>query len=437
MRRRRLSILAVLSSCLVLAVAHAAPAKKVRVPSAFGGRLAQTVSKNGTSLTRAQIVEKFDPDGTVDLGGSKISVQELMDRVEASETHLATKGASLTHLKKTAWHKPTTVTKLAAQKAALATETTEIASAKPTITAGQSPASCTLQSCVPRDKEKTIKLEKQKGDEDTVAVYTSFALSEQTPSGDAVRCTATWDNGAWLLGNKQSLVKLTGEASGQKKPTVQTAGRVALYVAGQASPVWSKDGKVTGDLLDRTFKTPKFKMTVDFIPLVGIEGSIQSSATLSLKPTVTSNGDATSVGCDIGITPRLVVEVDPEAKIVVGIPKLVELAEGGVKAKLTAVDVSLPTSLGVKMTEQPLALGVKLKSDVKATFLKGKVVAWYKIKDVCAWGYCLIEDGLGIDTSGEVTIWEDADGIPYSHNLADLDASIPFQSGMGGVKVAK
>src|SRR6185436_7277403 len=253
---RRLSILAVFSSCFALAIAHAAPqpiGKKLRISSAFGGRLSQTVKKNGQSLTRAQIIEKFDPDSKVDLGSSKISVQELMDRVEESEKHLATKGASLTHLKRSAWHKPATAGKLAAQKAALSTETTEIASTRPTIAAGLSPSSCSIQSCVPRDKEKSIKFEKQKGDEDTVAVYTSFALTEQTPTGDALKCTATWDNGAWLLGNKQSLVKLTGEASSQKKPKVETAGRVALYVAGQASPVWSKEGKVSGESLDRTF----------------------------------------------------------------------------------------------------------------------------------------------------------------------------------------
>src|SRR5262245_53400864 len=125
---RRTSLF-VLSSCLLLAVAHAQPkvAKKIRPPSTFGGRLSQTVQKNGQSLTRAQIIEKFDADAAVDLGASKISVQELMDRVEESEKHLGTKGASLTHLKKSAWHKPATLTKLTAQKAALAAETTEIA----------------------------------------------------------------------------------------------------------------------------------------------------------------------------------------------------------------------------------------------------------------------------------------------------------------------
>src|SRR3989442_7593409 len=85
-----------------LAVAHAAPnpplVKKIRAPGAFSARLGQTVQKNGQSLTRQQIIEKFDADAAVDLGGSKITAQELMDRIDASEKHVAsTKSASLTH----------------------------------------------------------------------------------------------------------------------------------------------------------------------------------------------------------------------------------------------------------------------------------------------------------------------------------------------------
>ncbi len=410
------------------------PKRLVRTPGSFAARMNNTVTKGGQSLTRQQILAKFDPDSSVDLdAGTKITVQDLLDRIEESEKEVATKGGSLTRLKKTAWLRATTPQKLGTQHSMVVTELRQVETNKPKMSTMNV---CDVVGCTPKDKEKSIRWDNQKGDEDTIAIYSSFGITEQTPDVDHARCTATWDNGIHLMGKKQSLVKLTAEAAGQKTPTVSSSGKVALYVLGQATPTWSKEGKVAGDVLDRTFRSPKVSLAIDFIPLVSVEGGIQGAATLSLRPSVAGSADAGNSGCSVQITPRLTADVAPEVRIIVGVRKLLELAKGGVKAEITVLDLSLPSSLDLKMGGRSGQL--RLKSDVNATFLKGKLVAWYKIKDVCAWGYCLIEDGLGIDTSGEVELWEDAQGIGFATNLVNIDGPIPFQpAGRGGMLLSQ
>lgn len=453
--RTKTTTLLSLAALFALSAAHAAPParggvdpsgdprgprgaalKKVRAPGFAAARLAQTVQKNGQTLTRQQVLEKFEADASLDLAnGTKISAQELLDRVEASEAEVTKKGSSLTSLKKSGWLRANTALKLTNQRALVATEQKETEGRKISINAvaGNSIFSCTPQTCVPKEKEKTVKWDKTKGDEDTIAVYTSFAVTEQTPNASDTKCTATWDNGVHLMGSKQSLIKLTAEAAGTKGAHPSASGKAALYVLGQASPVWSKEGKIS-DNLDRTFKTPRVSLNVPFIPLVSVEGGIQAAATLSLRPAVSGDADAKSAGCSVTMTPRVTAEVDPDAKIVVGIKKLVEIAEGGVRAQITVLDVALPTTLGVKLTEQPTAMTLLFKSEVKSSFLKGKVVAWYKIKDICAWGFCLIEDGLGIDTSGEIALWQDDVGFQFNHTFVDFNGNVALGSPnqMGG-----
>lgn len=434
--RAKTTTLLSMTALFAVAIAHALPpgereAKKIiRPPAAHAHRMGQTVTKNGQTLTRKQILEKFDATEELDLGGGKkITAQEMMDRIDKAEVEVSKRGSSLANLKVDGWHKPTTLTKLTAQKAAVATEVQSHNSARANLLAGVSPMGCHPDNCSPRDKEKTIKFEKEKGDDDTVAVYTTFGITEKTPNANEASCTATWDNGVKLMGDKHSLIKFTVDAAGTKKPNVTASAKGALYVLGQSSPLWSKSGSVTSESLDRTFKTPKAKMTVELIPLINVEGSMMAAATLGLRPSFSGTSDAKSVTCNVGIAPRLTANVDADASISVGIPHIVDLVKGGVRGQLTVVDVSMPTTLGVRMTEAPMGLNLTLKSEVKSSFLKGKVEAYFTIQDICHWGFCLISDGLGIPTSGSVKLWQEDNGFVYNVTLADINnGSVPFQT---------
>jgi hypothetical protein len=165
------------------------------------------------------------------------------------------------------------------------------------------------------------------------------------------------------------------------------------------------------------------------VPAVFVEGDLKATATLTFTPNADGTPPASGVQCTLGLTPRLVANVDGSAHITVGIPDLVELAEGGVKGVVTAVDTAVPTNLAINLTQEPLALNLRFKSDLDSTFMKGRVYAYYKLHDVCVLGKCLIEDGLGLATYGELDLWEDADGTPYKVNLVDKSASISFTKG--------
>ena len=223
-------------------------------------------------------------------------------------------------------------------------------------------------------------------------------------------------------------MKFTADSGGSAK-SATWSGKAALYVLGQASPTFSREGKVT-DSLDRTFKTAKAKLSYSFIPLVSVEGSIEASATLGLKPNVDGGGSSAGMQCKLAFTPRLAATVNPEVKIIVGHKKLAKLAEGGVKANLTVIDLQLPTEVNANIVQNPMAFDLAFRSDLDTTFLKGRVWAWYKIKDICKWGVCLLEDILNISTHGEINLWEDADGIPMKSNLIDLRGRMPLKKTM-------
>lgn len=199
---------------------------------------------------------------------------------------------------------------------------------------------------------------------------------------------------------------------------------------GQSSPIWSKGGKIDKESLDRTFKTPRVSMDYAIVPLVTLEGGIDASATLGLRPIVEGTATKSGAHCSIGVSPRLVAAVNPEVKLTVGVPKLAEIAEGGVRASLEAIDARVPTTVNVALTQSPLALDLSFKSEVQATFLKGRLTGWYKLKDVCVMGYRLVEDGLGIATSGDIELWE-SDGFEYHATLADFKGPIAFEATSG------
>ena len=136
--------------------------------------------------------------------------------------------------------------------------------------------------------------------------------------------------------------------------------------------------------------------------------------------------------------PRLfeVRAVMAEVKLVVGIPNDATLAEGGIKASLDVVDARFPTKLQIAVNTSPARIDLFFKSDVSTTFMRGNLTGWYKITDLCAWGYCLLEDGLGIDTSGEVILWSDP-GFAYNANLVDLSGQVAVQSSTTSLGVAR
>src|SRR5688572_25605832 len=252
----------------------AAPVKKIAIGAGLRARLAEKVQKNGQTKTRGEILDLFDAGTKVTLpSGKTITVQELIDDVEEGEKEIAKKGSSLGRLPKKTWMKSTTPTKIATQRAALSGE---VAAMKPAARSkgGSTPSGCTPASCAPRDKEESARWEKQKGDDDVIAAYTALSIAEKTPDASTAACSATWDNGVYVLGDKRSLVRLSADISVKTGQKSSATAKTALYVLGQSSPTWSKTGKIEAENLDRTFATPKVTLGYAIVPLVTLDGSV-------------------------------------------------------------------------------------------------------------------------------------------------------------------
>lgn len=397
---------AILACIMVAAPSIAGATPKLSVHGPLAARMSEKVKRNGVEKTRAQILEMFDPDSMLE----GIRLEDLVSSIEDSEA------PSLDKLPKKAWMKSTTESKLLAQRS----DAPSIP--KPKL---QTPSTsgCTPSTCSPKDKEVGVRWDKQRGDEDVVAAYTSLRVNEETPDSFTTNCNATWDNGVYILGDKTSVVRFNADVSARASGSAST--KASLYVLGQATPTWSRSNKVDQEVIDQTFSTPKVTLAYTIVPLVTLEGSIRATTTLSLKPLVQGSATTQGAQCGLGITPRLVASVTPDVKLAVGIKKIAELAKGGVRATLDVIDARVPTKLAVSLREDPLSLDLGFKSDVQATFMKGKLEGWYKLPDVCTMGFCLLEDGLGISTSGEIQMWE-ADGFDFNQNLVDVSGPIAF-----------
>jgi hypothetical protein len=405
--------------------------KKIAVPARLATKQGESVTKNGQTKTRAEIVAMFDASTPV--GGK--TAQGVVDAWDRAEVQAQSRSGTIFRLPKRVWMKPTTEGKIAAQKRAhlldLATPF-----AKPTLKPGVN--MCDVRGgCVPADKEERVDWKKQLGDEDIAAAYTQFTAIERTPDINNASCEMVWDNGVHLLGEKFSMLKLQVDTKTRNGASPMQSASASLYLLGQASPVWQKSGTITNETLDRTFKTPKKSLDYAIVPaVVTLTGSVQASATLSAKPTVNASATAQQARCGFDLEPRLVANVSPEVKLTVGIPDLATLAEGGLRASLDVVDARFPTKLQMGVTSQPAKIDILFRSDVNTTFMKGHLTGWYKISDLCMLGWCLLEDGLGINTSGDVVLWEH-EGFRYASNLADLSGQVMLQSAAASSGVAQ
>lgn len=436
MSQRLLTLLSSAALVLLAGAASGAPAApspgakaaKVVVPSQLQGRLSRSVTKNGVTKSAQELLDtEFDGTEALTLpSGAKIGIQELLDRMGQAEAKAQAAGGSMTALAKRSAYKTSTAGKLASQKSAFASENTAPASTErpPSVGAG-----CTAATCVPTSPDRDATWSAQKGDEDVVAAYTSFSVKSSIPGAYDAACGATWDNGVYLLGAKHSVLKFTASVAAKKKPAAAWSGSAALYILGQSSPVWHKDGTVDLESLDRSFKTPEARLSYTLVPgIITASGTVQANATLSFRPVVKGSASASAVACSLGIEPRLVASVTGGIQLTVGIDKVAELATGGLKGEVKAADVRLPTKLTISVTESPLTASLDFQSDLATTLASGHIWVWYKIADVCnkKGTLCLVEDVLGISTTGDMDVF-DWDGVSYTKNLVAYHGSLGWK----------
>jgi hypothetical protein len=409
--------------------------KRVAVPAVLAGRLnrqlTKNIVKNGRKATPKDIFDSFDKNATVKLpDGRTITVQQLVDRVASLEDGVKKKGGTLTNLKKSAFLSANTFTKMQAvdRRQVVLSDSLQ----KQTFTVPKLIDRCNAVACEPSIKEKSIVWGDTWGDEDTVAAYTKLTITSKHPNAHTASCKLDWDNGIYVMGDKKELVRFVADGSVESDGTPSASGKAILYVKGQS--VWEGSGDVTDKDLSRTFSVSK-SINYPLVPGIAVKGTIDASATLKLKPTYDRDAAAGNVSCKISVTPTLETKVTGKAGIAIDIGGI-DIAEGGIAGEIEPVDIKLPTQLGIVSQESPQKVNLLFTSSLNATMMKGRVYAYYKISDVCAFGYCLIEDGLGIDTSGEYDLWKHG-GYKFDKQLANVNQDLPFKPvGGGGMNAA-
>lgn len=399
----------------------------------FAGRMAEKVQKAGKpAKTRGEIVAMFDANTSHKLHtGKTVTVQQLLDSLDDAENEEQKSGSSLQKLRKDAWMSADTPAIISAQKLEADGDLKKLLGGGALVKPGMKGAPG------PAGQSNQIAWGKKLGQTSTVAAYTDFRASEQMPNATSAACNLTWDNGVYLLGEQKSLVKFVVETKTTAGSVPSASAKGSLYVLGSASPTWQKSGKFS-EALDRTFSVKK-GMDYTIIPGIYLRGSVGASTTLGLKPGVDSTANATQAYCGISATPSLRADVAPEVSLHVGIPKVGDIIEGGLKADIALLDAKIPTTMSVALGGSRIntnPVNIAFQSNLDVTFLRGKLMGWYKIDDICAWGYCLIEDGLGIDTSGEVKLWE-GEGYPFKASLIDIKPTTTLGSALpkGGLLV--
>jgi hypothetical protein len=399
--------------------------RRVAVPAILAGRLnrqlTKDIKKDGRKATPKDIFDSFDKNATVKLpDGRVITVQQLVDKVASLEDGVKKKGGSLAGLKRSAFLSAGTLGKMQAvdkrQAVILDSIQKQNTGVPPVVN------KCTVMACEPSLKEKSIVWGDTWGDEDTLAAYTKLTVTSKHPNAHTASCKLDWDNGIYLLGDKKELVRFVAEGNVESDGTPSAAGKAILYVKGQS--VWEGSGDVKDKDLSRSFNISK-SLRYPLVPGISVKGTIEAQATLKLKPTYDRDAATGNVSCKISVTPTLETKVTGKAGIDIDIGG-VDIAEGGIAGEVEPVDLKLPTELGIVSQESPQKVNLVFKSNLNATMMKGRVYAYYKISDVCAFGYCLIEDGLGIDTSGEYDLWKH-NGYRFDKTLVNLSQDLPFK----------
>lgn len=220
-----------------------------------------------------------------------------------------------------------------------------------------------------------------------VSVFAGSSFHEHATEIAGIVCGGGIEAHADAFGRELPLARFEVSAGAAKDGVDAWA---ALFLLGQATPVWTKGNPFKSEQLQRTFSTPEFSTTIPIygplaVRLVGVgTGTIGVRAEAS--PSL-ANGRAVCTGA-MGPFVRATGTVRAEPAIT-GLPDFVrELVNVGVRGDLHFVEIETPASLALTLFFDPKARAVRLGETIglnlKGNFLQGSIVAYVDI-DLPSW----------------------------------------------------
>ncbi len=214
----------------------------------------------------------------------------------------------------------------------------------------------------------------QWGDEKKAAVYVGLEFGNGGGSSSAA-CGGDAYAGVYLFKKKKDVVRLEGEATSSAGTFT---GKAGLYVLGES--VWSKTGSISIDNL--TFEK-SFSVTQSWTywGLVTLNLSAKVTAAAYVKAGLSGIAKPGEFTCALNVTPGVRASVGGSAEIAILGYGEVSAGAVGVEADLVLADVSLPITAAVSAKNQSsnkVLFTESLKADVKMTYLKGSLDAYFK-----------------------------------------------------------
>jgi hypothetical protein len=385
-------------------------------------------------LSRQQIFQKLDANARARTKrGRSLTVQEYFDRIIEIEKKTGQPIRAVPH--KGALHEPTSKA-IEAQKVAYKAELTALAQGGQVVSPpapGPAPAT---RSRARNSIDRAIDVgpagllgpveadfgPHDFGDHGTFAAYTQFKFVD-SGGASSVDCSGSFEAGVWVFGHQEPIAKasLVGDATG-----ASTTGTATLDIVG-LDPITRSVTLAAPFTYHHEWDTPKFDQSFPILAGVfSVEVKAGAHAIFDLTVAAGGTQNARARTCGGSITPHLVVAGSASAQIDFGIPDVVDIADGGIRADLTLADVQIPTTGSVGFTTMPApGMSESLNSSVKASFLKGDLVAYVDIDNPC-WDIPFVGNVCALSLVGltsshyERTLFDEA-GFTYDQQLAAVN----------------
>jgi hypothetical protein len=232
----------------------------------------------------------------------------------------------------------------------------------------------------------------QWGDKNIAAVFISMGAGndfEYLSGLPSVNCAAQATGGVFAFNQKFDLARIVA-GSGASNSNV--TGAIRVFILGEATPIWKKDGVFEFPKQERKYATPKASVPVGILgPLsltVDLSASTFAMFTASIQPKVEKNK---AFACVATLQPQLrATGTGGGALQFAGLAKkVIDVLAGsfsvGATVNMTLLDLSLPSklALGVQLnpanSNWPNALTQTLDIGFKSKVLDGSLTGWLNL----------------------------------------------------------
>ncbi len=375
------SLTALVGIALFGSDASAAPKSALKAPALSAAKAGTLKLKNGTSVSSDKYVEEMNalqeaiekdgfslhkPDNKRPPVGKKVWAFPGQDNEIATDRKVfSTKVAAIQKINAANFSTLVKPKVKGALKAPAGAPSTGGSSATRPPSSGSSGNSATRPE--PDDEPLSSTYEEVLGSKEKAGIYANFGLNDDTDAA-SVGCAASLEGGAYVFKEKVALAKvvLSGKASQSS-----VSGSAEVFILGKAMAGFPKSGSADLPALTKTISSPEIGYTYGWGPIsVGVTASVAGEFGLAIS----NKQEKANTGgkCSLTLTPFVKGSAKATAKV------NAIAYQVGIEGVITLIDLSLPATATVWLTQSPLALNETFNASLKTKFLDGGIAFFVK-----------------------------------------------------------